>query len=187
MRGGGLRDLSQWVQLFTWSPNKLWRSNSIFNLCVVWIPMYVSPICVHYVRTQKQATHGLNTRHQSKMSASKKMTCKGTLRQVFICLRPPPLRGFCLGWSNNFVGSESAQSVKLLQNMVVNSGRILGWNPDKSLQGFPPCYLQSALQFALRLLFLRTHATSSSFSVQLLYTIKEKGWKTENQNPFPMV
>ncbi len=34
--GGGweLRGLSQWVQLFTWSPNKLWRStsNSIFSL-----------------------------------------------------------------------------------------------------------------------------------------------------------
>ncbi len=30
---GGLRGLSQWVQLCTrtWSPNKLWRSNSIFN------------------------------------------------------------------------------------------------------------------------------------------------------------
>ncbi len=28
----GLRGLSQWVQLWTWSPNKLWRSNSIFNL-----------------------------------------------------------------------------------------------------------------------------------------------------------
>jgi hypothetical protein len=29
---GGLRGLSQWVQLYTWSPNKLCRSNSIFNL-----------------------------------------------------------------------------------------------------------------------------------------------------------
>ncbi len=29
--GGGLRGLSQWVQLCTWSP--LWRSNCIFNLC----------------------------------------------------------------------------------------------------------------------------------------------------------
>ncbi len=33
MRGEGvLRGLSQWVQLCTWSPNKLWRSKSIFNL-----------------------------------------------------------------------------------------------------------------------------------------------------------
>ncbi len=36
-RGGVvLRGLSQWVQLCTWSPNKLWRSNSIFNLCCHW-------------------------------------------------------------------------------------------------------------------------------------------------------
>jgi hypothetical protein len=27
--------LSQWVQLCTWSPNKLWRSNYIFNLCLL--------------------------------------------------------------------------------------------------------------------------------------------------------
>ncbi len=33
------------------------------------------------------------------MSSCKKLTCKGTLRQVFICLRPPPLLVFCLGWS----------------------------------------------------------------------------------------
>ncbi len=47
-----------------------------------------------------------------------KLTCKGTLRPVFICLRPPQL--FCLGWSSDFVGSESGQiqSVKLLQNMI---------------------------------------------------------------------
>ncbi len=35
-KGGGLRGLSQWVQLCTihctWSPNKLWRYNSIFNI-----------------------------------------------------------------------------------------------------------------------------------------------------------
>jgi hypothetical protein len=52
----------------------------------------------------------------------KKFTCVGTLWQVFICLRPPPLLGYCLRWSNNFVGSESGQiqSVKLLQTMVSN-------------------------------------------------------------------
>ncbi len=36
MRGGGWRSLSQWVQLCTWSPNKLWRYNSIFNICL-WV------------------------------------------------------------------------------------------------------------------------------------------------------
>ncbi len=29
---GGLRSLSQWVQLSTWSRNKVWQSNSMFNL-----------------------------------------------------------------------------------------------------------------------------------------------------------
>ncbi len=50
----------------------------------------------------------------------KKFTCKGTLGQVFIFLGPPHLLGFCLGWSSNFVGSESSQiqSVQILQNMV---------------------------------------------------------------------
>ncbi len=50
----------------------------------------------------------------------KKFTCNG---HEFICLRPPPFfLGFCLGWSSNFVGSESGQiqSIKLLQNMVSN-------------------------------------------------------------------
>jgi hypothetical protein len=39
---------------------------------------------------------------------------------MFICLRPPPLLGFCLGWSSKFVDFESGQiqSAKLLQNMV---------------------------------------------------------------------
>jgi hypothetical protein len=57
------------------------------------------------------------------MSSSEKFTCKGTLRQVLICLRPSTLLGFCcLGWYSNFVGSETGQinSAKLLQNMVSN-------------------------------------------------------------------
>jgi hypothetical protein len=51
------------------------------------------------------------------------LTCKGTFEQLFIHLRPPSILGFCLGWSSNFVGSESGQkqSVKLLQNMVSNT------------------------------------------------------------------
>ncbi len=42
---------------------------------------------------------------------------------MFICLRPPPLLGFCLRWYSNFVGSESGQQeiVKLIQNMVSNT------------------------------------------------------------------
>jgi hypothetical protein len=38
-----------------------------------------------------------------------KLTCKVTLRQVFICLRPPPLLDYCFGKSSNFVGSKSGQ------------------------------------------------------------------------------
>jgi hypothetical protein len=34
---------------------------------------------------------------------------KWILRQVFICLRPPPLLGFCLGCPKNCVGPESGQ------------------------------------------------------------------------------
>ncbi len=40
------------------------------------------------------------------MFLSKKLACKGTLRQVFFCLRPPPLQ---------------IDSVNLLQNMVSNT------------------------------------------------------------------
>jgi hypothetical protein len=59
------------------------------------------------------------------MLLSKKLTCKGTLKQVFICLRTPPLLGFCFGWKGNFVGSESIQiqRVILLQNMVPNTNQ----------------------------------------------------------------
>ncbi len=56
---------------------------------------------------------------------SKQLTFKRTLRQMVICLRPPPLLG-CLVLSSTFVGSESGQiqSVKLLQvqNMVSMQG-----------------------------------------------------------------
>jgi hypothetical protein len=50
------------------------------------------------------------------------MSSKKILRQVFICLMPPSLLGFCLGWSGNFVGSESGQiqSIKILYNVVTN-------------------------------------------------------------------
>jgi hypothetical protein len=49
---------------------------------------------------------------------AKYLHVKIDLRQVFVCLRPPPLLGFCLGWSSNFVGSESGkiQSVNLQQD-----------------------------------------------------------------------
>jgi hypothetical protein len=76
----------------------------------------MSPRQQSILATQKDKTH----RRQCKMSSSKKLIYKGALRQVFICLKCPPFLDFCLGWSSNFVGSESGQiqSGKLLENMV---------------------------------------------------------------------
>ncbi len=67
-------------------------------------------------------------------------------------------------------------------------GRILGRNPDNSLKSFPPCYSKSSHSFSLRLLFLKTHATSCSFFSALLYTVKEKGRKPDSKaHPLSMV
>ncbi len=60
---------------------------------------FISLICEKFFLTKRAHPsvdyHGLISnylyRHQSIMSSYKKLTCKGTLRQVFICLRPPPL------------------------------------------------------------------------------------------------
>jgi hypothetical protein len=62
------------------------------------------------VRFTVQQQHGLDNYIdiKAKCRQLKKLTCKGTLRQVFICLRRP-LLGFCLGRSSNFVGPESGQ------------------------------------------------------------------------------
>ncbi len=50
--GGGLWGLSHWVQLCIWSPNNLWRSNSILNLCQ---KSYNFPLCwKQFQSTRKQ-------------------------------------------------------------------------------------------------------------------------------------
>ncbi len=51
----------------------------------------------------------------------KKLTCKGTLRQVFICLMPPPLLSFCLGWI------AILYHLNLVRNGVLNSCKV--WSP----------------------------------------------------------
>jgi hypothetical protein len=73
--------------------------------------------------------------NNAKCRPLKKCTCKWTLRQVFICLRPSRLLGFCFGWSCNFVGLESGQiqSVKFLQNMVSNRTQNLPPPPSHTL------------------------------------------------------
>jgi hypothetical protein len=88
------------------------------------------PLPKYYCNTaHEQSLKGLAVQHglidyidaKAKCRHVTKFTCKGTLRQVFICLRTPSPRRF-LWWSRNFVGSESGQiqSVKFLQNMASN-------------------------------------------------------------------
>jgi hypothetical protein len=71
-------------------------------------------------------------------------------------------------------------------------GRVLGPNPDKSLKSFPPCYSQSPLQLCLEnsissnsLNLLRKSSNSHNLlrisTVQVLYTVKEKGGKHERK------
>ncbi len=78
---------------------------------------------------------------KSKCRHLKKFSRKGTVRQVFICLRPPPLLGFCLGWSSNFLGSESGQ---------IQSVKILRWPPTQL--NTPPPHPLSAT-YCLYILF----------------------------------
>ncbi len=76
------------------------------------------------------------------MSSSKKVTWKVTLGQVFICLRHPPLLGFCLGWSSNFA------VLNLVRYRVLNSCRI--WSPATGLntpQPFPATHCLYLLYF----------------------------------------
>ncbi len=78
-------------------------------------------IKIMYLTRQRQCmlfSHGLINYIDTKEKCRhlKKLTCKGTLRQVFICLRPPFLLGFCLGWSSNYVGSKSGQIYRVLNS-----------------------------------------------------------------------
>ncbi len=69
--------------------------------------------------------------------------------------------------------------------MYMSLGRILGRNQSKVLFFAIHSHLYS---FALRFLFLQTHATSYSFLSSLLYTVKEKGGNLiENNTPFTIV
>ncbi len=64
-------------------------------------------------------------------------------------------------------------------------GRILRRNPGKSLKIFPPCYSQSPLQLYVEIFFLsKVSQPLTVFTVQLLYTVKEKGGKPDRK-PFP--
>ncbi len=69
-------------------------------------------------------------RHQNKCRRLK-LTCKGTVRQVFICLRPPRLLGFYL------VGVVILLVLNLVRYRVLNSCRL--WSPT----GPPPFTLNT--------------------------------------------
>ncbi len=68
-------------------------------------------------------------------------------------------------------------------------GRILGWNPDKNLNSFPPCYSQSYLQLGLEISISSNSCSLLRIStIKLLYTGKEKGGKPDRKPyPFPYV
>jgi hypothetical protein len=54
-----------------------------------------SLITMYNVRSEKREKGSVIVERETG-SYVERLTCKGTLRQVFICLRPPPLLGFCL-------------------------------------------------------------------------------------------
>ncbi len=73
-----------------------------------------------------------------------------------------------------------SQSLQIIPHPDPTRGRILGRNPGKSLKSFPP---QNHLySFALRFIFLQTHATSCSF---YCFTVKEKGGKPDRKSYLP--
>jgi hypothetical protein len=75
-----------------------------------------------------------------------------------------------------------------LDQTILNKprGQILGQNPYKSLKSFLLAVHSHLYIFALRSLFLQTHATSNSFySSVIVYIVKEKGRKPDRK-PCPL-
>ncbi len=93
----GLAEKSSWDQANIWQKLGLvWRNRKKISQIIkdsFYLPFFLLII--------------LWTESNAKCRHLNKFTCKGTLGQVFICLRPSSLLVFCLGWSSNFVGSES--------------------------------------------------------------------------------
>ncbi len=89
-------------------------SKLAFSFLLFWNVLHVSSVvncsCVHgclYRRhhLRQPPRHcqlcGRIMENMSKCRHLKKLTCEETLRQVLICLKPPPLLGCCVGWSSN--------------------------------------------------------------------------------------
>ncbi len=79
--GGELRDLSQWVQLYTRSPNKLWRSISIFDLCIQCLSKIVLGIIV---LTTSLPQKDSNAQLQSLLAMVYSPTAKCSLKNLVI-------------------------------------------------------------------------------------------------------
>ncbi len=108
------------------------------------------------------------------MQHLQKLSCKGTLRQVFICLRPPLLLSFCLGRSSNFVGSEygQIQSVKL-QNIVTNRSQHPPPPPSNTFSGWGQKFTKLSRKYQHDCLYLQSknsdkHLPRSPFTGQFL-------------------
>jgi hypothetical protein len=70
--------------------------------------------------------------------------------------------------------------------MEPSRGRILGWNPDKSLKSLPSRYSQSPLQLRLEIsIFYKLTKPLTVSTVQLLYTVNEKGGNPDRK-PYPI-
>ncbi len=93
-----------------------------------------------------------------------------------------PLEGVCLE-NQEFVRPKIVSIFRA--HPFLSLGRILGRNPGKSLNSFPPCYSQSHVQLCLEISNSQTHTTSDSFRVQLLHTVMEKGGKPDRK-PYPL-
>jgi hypothetical protein len=104
------RNYSDAVKILYWFSRNICSTISFEIPCIsMFLALYMERL-INYIDTKAKCLH-IN-----------KLAYKGTLRQLFICLMPPPLLCFWLAWPCNFVGSKSGQiqSVKLLQNMVSN-------------------------------------------------------------------
>jgi len=104
-------------------------------------------------------------------------TCRSIRAQVFRMLKKNWIMYSCISWK---VAWSTTASHTPPPPPTTYRGRILGRNLDldKSLKSF-------LYSFALRFLFLQTHATSYRFNSSVTYTVKEKGGKPDRK-PYPL-
>jgi hypothetical protein len=95
-------------------PINIWKYGLRLHRLTESIPGLLKSLMIQPLEQERRKIRLIES--NAKCRYLKKVICKGTLPQAFICMRPLPLLGFCLGWCSNFVGSESGQ--KLLQSMI---------------------------------------------------------------------